>query len=67
MRKFKSIFYPHWLGMPPIKDVPSNIKSSSPFASAKKNKDNLIELKDFDEVEISSARKKGPAANELLL
>ena len=53
--------------MPPIKDVPSNIKSSSPFASARKNKDNLIELKDFDEVEISSARKKGPAANELQL
>ena len=63
MRKFKSIFYPHWIGTSPAKDLPSNIKFNSSYLSAKKTKDNQNELQDYEEVEVPSAHKK--SINEL--
>ena len=64
MRKFKSVFYPHWLGPSPGKELASSIKQSSPYTFAKKTKEGHAELQDFEEVEILSGDKKG-ANNEL--
>ena len=61
MKKFKTIFFPHWIGLAPAVAIPS------PHASAKKIKETAYELQDFDEIEIPLSRNNGDSACELKL
>ena len=61
MKKFKTIFFPHWIGLAPPISIPS------PQASAKKMKEAAYELQDFDEIEIPLWRNNNDSASELKL
>ncbi len=61
MKKFKTIFFPHWVGLAPAVTTPS------PQTSAKKMKESAYELQDFDEIEIPLSRNNAESSCELKL